>query len=79
MPGTDPSKLIVTFTASQWYCMPEAMQKMGEVIHGEDMPVTWQVNFATAREEQAILDLLWEAKDSHFPWTREDIKELIKL
>ena len=30
-------------------------------------------------EEKAILDLLWEAKDSHFPWTREDIKELIKL
>ena len=30
-------------------------------------------------DEKAILDLLWEAKDSHFPWTREDIKELIKL
>jgi hypothetical protein len=30
-------------------------------------------------EEKAILDLLWEAKDSQFPWTREDIKELIKL
>lgn len=30
-------------------------------------------------EEKAILDLLWEAKDAHFPWTREDIKELIKL
>jgi len=56
MHETDPSKLIVTFTASQWYCMPEAMQRMAEVIHSEDMPVTWQLSFATAQEEKAILD-----------------------
>ncbi|MFC1833911.1 hypothetical protein ACFL2Q_04150 [Thermodesulfobacteriota bacterium] len=30
-------------------------------------------------DEEAILDLLWEAKDAHFPWSRQDIKELIKL
>ncbi len=30
-------------------------------------------------DEKAILDLLWEAKEVQFPWTREDIKELIKL
>jgi hypothetical protein len=30
-------------------------------------------------EEQEILDILWEAKDAQFPWTREDIKDLLKL
>ncbi len=30
-------------------------------------------------EEQEILDILWEAKDAQFPWTKEDIKELLKL
>jgi uncharacterized protein (UPF0335 family) len=30
-------------------------------------------------DEDAILDLLWEAKDPAFPWSREDIKELMKL
>lgn len=30
-------------------------------------------------EEEALLDLLWEAKEAKFPWDRDDIKELIKL
>jgi hypothetical protein len=30
-------------------------------------------------EEQEILDILWEAKDAQFPWTKEDIKNLLKL
>jgi hypothetical protein len=30
-------------------------------------------------EEEEILDLLWEAKDPLFPWTRQEIKELLKL
>lgn len=30
-------------------------------------------------EEQEILDLMWEAKEPLFPWTKTDIKELIKL
>jgi hypothetical protein len=30
-------------------------------------------------EEQEILDILWEAKDAQFPWTKEDIKDLLKL
>jgi len=30
-------------------------------------------------DEEAILDLLWDAKDPTFPWSREDIKELLKL
>jgi hypothetical protein len=30
-------------------------------------------------EEQEILDLLWEAKEPQFPWTKEDIRELLKL
>jgi hypothetical protein len=30
-------------------------------------------------EEEALLDLLWEAKEAKFPWDRVDIKELIKL
>ena len=30
-------------------------------------------------EEQEILDILWEAKEAQFPWTKEDIKDLLKL
>jgi hypothetical protein len=30
-------------------------------------------------EEQEILDLLWEAKEPQFPWTKEDMRELLKL
>ena len=30
-------------------------------------------------QEKEILDLLWEAKDPMFPWTKQEIKELIKL
>ena len=30
-------------------------------------------------DEEAILDLLWEAKDPLFPWDKNDIKLLIKL
>ncbi len=29
--------------------------------------------------EQEILDLLWDVKEPMFPWTREEIKELLKL
>ncbi len=30
-------------------------------------------------EEQEILDLLWDAKEPLFPWSKQEIKELIKL
>lgn len=30
-------------------------------------------------EEREILDILWDAKDPTFPWSKNDIKELIKL
>ena len=30
-------------------------------------------------EEEEVLDILWEAKDAAFPWTKEDIRELLKL
>lgn len=30
-------------------------------------------------EEQEVLDLLWEAKGPAFPWSKEEIKELLKL
>jgi hypothetical protein len=30
-------------------------------------------------EEDEILDVLWEAKEPLFPWTKQDIKELLKL
>jgi hypothetical protein len=30
-------------------------------------------------DEKAILDLLWEVKDPKFPWSKSDIKELLKL
>ncbi len=30
-------------------------------------------------EEEEVLDLLWEAKDPHFPWSKQDIKDLLKL
>jgi len=30
-------------------------------------------------EEQEVLDLLWDAKEPAFPWSKTDIKELLKL
>jgi hypothetical protein len=30
-------------------------------------------------EEKEVLDLLWEAKEPAFPWTKREIKELLKL
>ena len=30
-------------------------------------------------EEQEILDILWEAKDAQFPWSKQDIRDLLKL
>jgi hypothetical protein len=30
-------------------------------------------------EEQEILEVLWDAKDPVFPWSKSDIKELLKL
>lgn len=30
-------------------------------------------------EENAVLDLLWDVKDPLFPWTKSEIKELLKL
>ncbi len=30
-------------------------------------------------EEQEILEILWEAKGAQFPWTKHDIKELLKI
>lgn len=30
-------------------------------------------------DETEILDILWEAKDPHFPWDKKDIKDLLKL
>jgi hypothetical protein len=30
-------------------------------------------------EEQEVLDLLWEAKGPAFPWSKQEIKELLKL
>lgn len=30
-------------------------------------------------EEEQLLDMLWEAKEPEFPWSKEDIKLLLKL
>jgi hypothetical protein len=30
-------------------------------------------------EEKEILEILWEAKDPHFPWSKSEIKDLLKL
>jgi hypothetical protein len=30
-------------------------------------------------DEELILDMLWDVKDPLFPWSKSDIKELIKL
>jgi hypothetical protein len=30
-------------------------------------------------EEDVILQMLWDVKDPLFPWTKAEIKELIKL
>jgi len=30
-------------------------------------------------EESEVLEILWDAKEPLFPWTKNEIKELIKL
>lgn len=30
-------------------------------------------------EESEVLDILWDAKEPLFPWTKNEIKDLIKL
>jgi len=30
-------------------------------------------------EEEEILEILWDAKDPHFPWNKSEIKDLLKL
>lgn len=58
--GAEPvgknNRLILTFTCSQWYNSPAAMQKMAEVVHGEGVPVAWILNFETAKAQKAELD-----------------------
>jgi hypothetical protein len=53
-------KLVCTFTVSQWYTMPEAMQRIAEAAHGEDVPVAWQLSYQTALAEKPILDAFHE-------------------
>jgi hypothetical protein len=82
----DIKKMILTFTVSQWTTQPDAMQKMADVVHGESMPVTWQLDFESARIEKELLDayhrdfgdeicmiLRDEGRDAWrklFPWAR---------
>lgn len=79
-------KLVFTFTVSQWYTMPQAMEKMAEVIHSEGAPVSWMLSLQTAITEKAVLeeyhrqygDELVMLRDTetiegwqeHFPWAR---------
>ncbi len=56
----DPSKVILTFTCSQWYNMPDAMQRMAEVVHAEGVPVNWQLGLEIARKQHEILTAFHE-------------------
>ncbi len=48
---------------------------MGKVV----LALLKQLKDRGVLDENAILDLLWDAKDPFFPWDKSDIKELIKL
>lgn len=30
-------------------------------------------------DEEELLDVLWDAKEPYFPWSKSEIKELLKL
>lgn len=30
-------------------------------------------------DEETVMEMLWEAKDPMFPWSKQDIKDLLKL
>ncbi len=51
----DASRVIFTFTCTQWFNMPSAMIKMAETIHPEGVPINWQINLETAREQRQVL------------------------
>jgi hypothetical protein len=67
-----------------WRSAVEEVRKMEENYFGFDMG---KLLLGTIRllkqkgllEESAVLDLLWEAKEPSFPWSKSDIKELVKL
>ena len=56
MAGVDPRKVVVTFSVSQWQCMPPAMERMAQVAHSENVPVGWILNYETAKTEKEQLD-----------------------
>jgi len=49
-------KFIFTFTVSQWFTRPEAMQKLADIIHAEGAPVSWLLSLETALAERDILE-----------------------
>jgi hypothetical protein len=53
-------KVIFTWTVTQWYCMTDAMLRMAEVAHSENIPVNWQLDFATATVQKNYLDSFHE-------------------
>jgi hypothetical protein len=57
----DPGKVVLTFTCSQWYNMPDAMQRMAEVVHAEGIPVNWQLGWETAQAQQSVLTRFHES------------------
>ena len=68
----DNSGLICTFTVSQWYTMPDAMQRIAEVAHGEQIPVAWQVSYETATAEKHILDAFHERYGDEIVMSRRE-------
>lgn len=78
---SDPRKLVFTFTVSQWSCKPEAMKRMAEIAHGEGIPASWIVNYATAVAEKAILEAYHRAHGDEVVMIRgaESLDEWRKL
>lgn len=56
MTRPDSSKVILTFTVTQWKDYPDAMLKMAEVAHSESIPVNWQLHYESAVHQKETLN-----------------------
>lgn len=87
--GPDSKKVILTFSVTMPYHMPEAMEKMAQIAHSEGVPINWQAAFENAIKVKDRLreyhrrygdeliamgyDQDYEEWSEHFPWATLNI------
>ena len=86
---SDSKRLILTFTVTVPYHMPEAMTRMASVVHAEGVPINWQISLDSAVKVKSLLedyhrkhgdelialgiDQDYQQWRQHFPWSELNI------